>query len=129
MNTQTKRLSSIALLGLGLAALAATSGMANAGSNSGTCGVLTSTQNGMLLIQGSILSPVPLEGSYQFKVQSSGGGGNSNISQGGNFSAPANEQTTLGQVMINAGSNYEVDLDVTANGQKLDCDLDLADLR
>ena len=129
MNTQTKRLGSIALLGLGLAALAATSGMANAGSNSDTCGVLTSTQNGMLVIQGSVLSPVPLEGSYQFKVQSSGGGGNSNISQGGYVTAKANEATPQGKVLINAGSNYSVVFDVTAAGHKIDCDQDIASLR
>jgi hypothetical protein len=127
MNTKIK-LGAAAVLGLGLATLAATSGIASAGTTAGagtsstSCGVLTSTHNGMLVIQGSILSPVPLQGSYHFKVQSSGGGGNSNISQGGDFSAVANQQTTLGQVMINTGSKYQVDLDVTADGKRLDCD-------
>ena len=123
MNTKIQ-LGAAAVLGLGLATLAATSGSASAGTtaSAATCGVLTSTHNGMLVIQGSILSPVPLQGSYHFKVQSSGGGGNSNISQGGDFSAVANQQTTLGQVMINTGSKYQVDLDVTANGKRLDCD-------
>jgi hypothetical protein len=123
MNTKIK-LGAAAVLGLGLATLAATSGSASAGTtaSAATCGVLTSTHNGMLVIQGSILSPVPLQGSYHFKVQSSGGGGNSNISQGGDFSTVANQQTTLGQVMINTGSKYQVDLDVTANGKRLDCD-------
>jgi hypothetical protein len=129
MNIQTKHISAIAALGLITAALGATSGMASASNGSGTCGVVTSTQNGMLLIQGAVLSPVALNGSYQFSVQSSGGGGNSNISQGGDFTAAANQQTQLGQVMINAGSNYKVVLDVTANGQKLDCEQDLASLR
>ncbi len=129
MNTHTKHIGAIATLGLITAALAASSGMANASGNSGTCGVVTSAQNGMLLIQGAVLSPVALDGSYQFSVQSSGGGGSSNVSQGGQFSAPANQETALGQVMINAGSNYKVVLDVTANGQKLDCDQELASLR
>jgi hypothetical protein len=129
MNTQTKHISAIATLGLIAAALTASSGMANASGNGGACSVVTSTQNGMLLIQGAVLSPVALDGSYAFSVQSSGGGGNSSISQGGQFTAPANQQTTIGQVMINAGSNYKVVLDVTANGQKLDCDQQLASLR
>jgi hypothetical protein len=129
MNIQTKHISAIAALGLITAALGATSGMANTSGSPGTCGVITSTQNGMLLIQGSVLSPVALAGSYQFSVQSSGGGGNSNVSQGGSFTAAANQQTALGQVMINAGSNYKVVLDVTANGQKLDCDQELASFR
>lgn len=121
MNTQLK-LSAAAVLALGLGAFAATSGMANPAEGSADCSVLTSTSNDMLVLEGSLLSPVPLHGSYQFKVQSSDGGGNTNISQGGNFSAAANQRTTLGQVMINTGSNYQVDLVVTANGKQLDCD-------
>ena len=125
MNSQTRHIGAIAALGIVAAALTASGGMANASSNGATCGVVTSAQNGMLLIEGSVLSPVALDGSYQFSVQSSGSGGNSNISQGGQFSAPANQQTTIGQVMINAGSDYDVTLDVTANGKKLDCDQEL----
>jgi hypothetical protein len=125
MNTQLK-LSAAAVLALGVGAFASTSGMANSAGSSAKCGVLTSTSNGMLVIEGSLLSPVPLQGSYQFKVQSSGGGGNTNISQGGDFSAAANQRTTLGQVMINTGLNYKVDLAVTANGKRLDCDNELS---
>ena len=122
-------ISTIALFGLGLAVLASTSGMANASTASEACGLITSTQNGMLVIEGAVLSPVALDGSYQFAIQSSGGGGSSNISQGGQFAAAANQQTTLGKVMINAGSNYSIDFSVTANGKKLDCDQDVASLR
>lgn len=129
MTIITQRTGTIALLGLGLAALAATSGMANASTASDTCGVVTSTQNGMLVIEGAVLSSVALDGSYQFAIQSSGGGGSSNISQGGQFTAAANQQTALGKVMINAGSNYSVDFTVTANGKKLDCDQEVASLR
>jgi hypothetical protein len=129
MTTFIEPISTIALFGLGLAALAATSGMANASAASDACGIVTSTQNGMLVIEGAVLSPVALDGSYQFAIQSSGGGGNSNISQGGQFTAAANQQTTLGKVMINAGSNYSVDFTVTANGKKLDCDQEVASLR
>jgi hypothetical protein len=129
MTTFIEPISTIALFGLGLAALAATSGIANASAASDACGIVTSTQNGMLVIEGAVLSPVALDGSYQFAIQSSGGGGNSNISQGGQFTAAANQQTTLGKVMINAGSNYSVDFTVTANGKKLDCDQEVASLR
>jgi hypothetical protein len=129
MTTFIEPISTIALFGLGLAALAATSGIANASAASDACGIVTSTQNGMLVIEGAVLSPVAIDGSYQFAIQSSGGGGNSNISQGGQFTAPANQQTTLGKVMINAGSNYNVDFTVTANGKKLDCDQEVASLR
>jgi hypothetical protein len=129
MTTTTQRNATIVLLGLGLAALAATSGMANVSTASDACGVVTSSQNGMLVIEGAVLSPVALDGYYQFRIQSSSGGGSSNISQGGNFTAAANQQTALGKVMINAGSNYNVDFTVTANGKTLDCDQEVASLR
>ena len=126
MNTQIKHIGAIAALGLITASLAATSGMANAANETASCGVVTSTQNGMLTIQGTILSPEPLSGSYQLSVRSSGGGNSSNINQGGNFAAAANQETTLGQVMINANANPKVELEVTANGTKLDCDQEFA---
>jgi len=122
MNTQTKHIGTIAALAIVAAALAATSGMANGANETASCGVVTSTQDGMLTIQGTILSPKPLSGSYQLSVHSSGGGNSSNINQGGNFSAEANQETALGKVMINASANPEVKLEVTANGEKLDCD-------
>lgn len=127
--TTTTRISTIALLGFGLAAIAATSGIANASTTTDGCGFVTSTQNGMLVIEGAVLSPVALDGSYQFSIQSSGGGGSNNISQGGHFTAAANQQTALGKVMINAGSNYKVDFKVTANGKTLDCDQEIASMR
>ena len=129
MITSTKRLGAIALLGLGLAGFAVTSGMASSTAGSKECGIVTSTQNGMLVIEGTILSPVALDGSYQFSIQNSGGGGSSNVSQGGYFTAAANQQTLLGKVMINAGSNYTIGFDVTANGKKLDCGQEVASLR
>lgn len=128
MNIQTRHIGAMAALGIVAAALGLTSAIANPATASSTCGVLTSTQNGMLLIQGMVLSPVALDGVYQFRVQSSGTGGNSNISQGGTFTAPADQETVLGQVMINAGTDHKIALDVTANGKKLDCDQDFPSL-
>ncbi|MET3924881.1 curli-like amyloid fiber formation chaperone CsgH [Devosia sp. 2618] len=129
MTTSIKTISAIGLLGFGLAAIVATTSLANAGAPSDTCGYVTSTQNGMLVIEGAVLSAVPLQGSYTFRLQSSSGGGSSNISQGGNFTAIANQQTALGKVMINAGSNYKVDFSVSANGQAFDCNQEVANLR
>ena len=109
-------------LGISLAAIAGTAGLANSGGNSALqCGIAKSSQNGMLALEGTILSPTALNGEYRFAIQSSGNGGSSNISQGGGFTAAAGETTTLGKVMINAGSHYDVVFDVTADGKKLDC--------
>lgn len=108
-------------LGLGLAVIAASAGLANSSDSDLRCGVAKTSQNGMLALEGTILSPTALTGEYRFDVQSSGNGGSSNISQGGAFTAAAGESTTLGKVMINANSNYAIDFNITAGGKKVDC--------
>lgn len=128
MNIPSRRSSAIAL-GLVVATLAASAGLANSTAGDTQCGIATSSQGGMLALEGTILSPVALSGEYRFAIQSSGNGGSSNISQGGYFTANANEATPLGKVLINEGSNYNVVFDVTAGGKKIDCDQDIASLR
>ncbi|MOA48220.1 hypothetical protein D3C78_1709360 [compost metagenome] len=103
--------------------------MANSGASGTKCGVTATSQSGMLALEGSIHSPTAVSGEYRFSIQSAGNGGSSNISQGGYFTANANEATPLGKVLINAGSSYDVVFDVTADGKTLDCDQDLASLR
>jgi hypothetical protein len=127
MMIPSRRSSAIAL-GLVVATLAASAGLANSGTAT-QCGLSTSNQGGMLALEGTILSPVALSGEYRFAIQSSSNGGSSNISQGGYFTANANEATPLGKVLINAGSTYSVVFDVTAGGKKIDCDQDIASLR
>lgn len=111
-------------------ALAATAGMANstATASSVQCGIVTTPNQGMLELEGAILSPVALRGEYRLALKSSGNGGSSNISQGGYFSVDANQPTTISKVMINAGSSYNIDFDVIADGKKLVCDQDIASL-
>ena len=128
MTISPRRIGAIAI-GLAVAALAASAGLANSASGDTTCGIATSSERGMLALEGTILSPVALSGEYRLAIRSSGGGGSSNISQGGYFTANANEATTLGKVLINAGSSYSIDFDVSAGGQKIDCDQDIASLR
>ena len=109
-----------------LAAIAAITGAgfvahANAAAGDFSCGVATKTDGGMMAIEGTLLSPTALVGEYRFALKSNGGGGSTNISQGGQFSAAPNAEVSLGQVMINAGANISVDFTVTANGKTFDC--------
>ncbi|KKC33537.1 curli-like amyloid fiber formation chaperone CsgH [Devosia psychrophila] len=117
-------------LGLVIAAIAATGGMANSGSTSTVqCGIAKTTQNGMLALEGTLTSPVAVSGEYRFAIQSSSNGGSSNISQGGYFTANANEVMPLGKVMLNNGSSYDVVFDVTVDGKKIECDQNVTSLR
>ncbi|MHA6728879.1 curli-like amyloid fiber formation chaperone CsgH [Devosia sp. A369] len=127
MTIPTRRSSAI-LLGLALATIAAGAGLANSTAAATKCGVTSTTEHGMLTLEGSILSPVAVSGDYRFAIRSSSNGGSSNISQGGHFTAAANEVTALGNVMLNAGANYDVSLEITAGGQKIMCDQDVASL-
>lgn len=126
MHSPSRRSSALAL-GLVVAALAASAGLANS-TGATQCGITTSAERGMLALEGTILSPVALDGEYRFAIQSSSNGGSSNISQGGYFTAKANEATPLGKVLINAGATYSVVFDVSAGGHKIDCNQDVASL-
>src|SRR6218665_3998742 len=117
------------LLGLALVGFAASAGFANSTASTTQCGIATSSERGMLALEGTILSPVALSGEYRFAIQSSSNGGSSNISQGGYFTANANEATPLGKVLINAGATYNIVFDVTAGGQKIECNQDIVSLR
>lgn len=112
------KLGAAALFGLGAAGLAVT---ASASGSDITCGFATTTDRGMTAIEGTLLSPVALTGEYRFALKSTGNGGSTNISQGGQFSAAPGTQITLGRVTLNAGASVAVDFTVTANGKTLDC--------
>lgn len=123
-----QRASAIAL-GLALAGFAASAGLANSTAGAVQCGLATSSERGMMALEGTIISPVAISGEYRFAIRSSSNGGSSNVSQGGYFTASANQATPLGKVLINAGSTYSVDFAVTAGGKKIDCSQDIAGLR
>lgn len=101
------------------AALTAAGFVANTNAAAGdfACGVATSTKGNMMTIEGQLLSPTDMAGDYRFALKSSG----TNVSQGGQFSAAAKAQVSLGQVMINAGSHVSVDFTVTTGGKTFDC--------
>lgn len=114
-------------LGLIIASIAASAGMASSGTASSgvECGIVRSSQNGMQLLQATILPPKAVSGEYRLTIQSASNGGSTNVSQGGEFVARANEQTTLGSVTVNANAHSTVSFELTANGKKYDCSQDL----
>lgn len=116
------------LLGLGLIGAAANASLAKSASPT-LCGINAQSSGGMIALQAAFKSDVAVNGSYQLRIVTSGPGGNSNVSQGGGFSAAANDVVTLGQVSVNSGSTYQVDFKVNANGVDLDCSQEIASLR
>lgn len=116
-----------AALGVGLAALGFASGAGQAGST-GTaetsgpvrCEILTHSAGGMTTLQGVVHADIAVSGTYSFRVTGSGGGGSSNISQGGGFTAGPDAPAALGQVMLGGGV-YNARLSVVAGGVSIEC--------
>lgn len=110
------------ILGFGIAA--AMIGTGQAGSSSGPlrCEIETTSQGSMVSLAGLVHADAPLGGSYRFRVASAGGGGGTNISQGGNFSASPGEPAILGRVSLGGNSIYDATLEVTADGMTVECE-------
>lgn len=120
MLQSTVTLGMVALLALGGAAVTANANSSST-SNGIACGVSTATEGRMMVVEGVVQSPEAISGDYRFTLKSSGNGGSTNISQGGQFSTTANMPASLGKAMINAGSRIDVDFSITSGGQKYDC--------
>jgi hypothetical protein len=108
------------VLGLGLVATVASGGLAKS-QEPAVCGINATSGGGMIALQAVFTSDADVTASYQFKVVSSGPGGNTTVSQGGQFAAVANQTKTVGQMSINDGSTYDVDFKVTVDGAEMDC--------
>lgn len=126
MSMKNKRLSlraMPALLGLGVAALAMGAGAASSSDEPLRCEIMTGSMNGAITLQGVIHADVPVSGSYRFKVASSGGAGNTNMSQGGHFTAAPGEEVMLGKIMLgNAGAIYDATLEIETDGMAVECE-------
>jgi hypothetical protein len=117
-----------ALVGLGAAGFATADGTPEAAAPGSAyieplrCEIVANPSGGMVALEGVLHTDMPISGSYRFRVVSSGGGGSSNIQQGGEFSAAPGEAATLGTVMIgNSGGRYKATLEIVANGKTIAC--------
>ena len=126
MSMKTKRFSLRAgplLLGLGVAGLAMGAGAASSSDGPLRCEIKTGSMNGAIMLQGVIHADVPVSGSYRFKVASAGSAGNTNMSQGGYFTAAPGEAAMLGKIMLgNAGAIYDATLEIESDGMTVECE-------
>lgn len=113
---------SAALLALSLTGIAlATAHNAAPSDEPINCEIRSTENRGMITLQSLIHSESAISGQYRFKVQSAGGSGSSNISQGSNFTARAGEPVEIGRMMLSAGSVYDASLEVTVSGVTFTC--------
>jgi len=111
------------LVGLGAAGFATADGSPEAAlGEPPRCEIVASPSGGMVALEGVLHTDTAVSGSYRFRVVSHGGGGSSNIQQGGEFFAGPNEPVSLGTVMIgNGGGSYKATLEVVADGRTIAC--------
>lgn len=110
------------LCGLGLVGLAAGAGQAASDGGPVRCEIRAENAGGMIVLQGVVHADADTSGTYRFKVKSTGSGGNSDISQGGSFTAGPDRPAMLGRVMLGGGGAiYDASLDVTSAGATVSC--------
>lgn len=85
------------------------------------CDVVVTAQSGSLGVEAIYRADKATQGQYSLSVKSSGGSNNTNINQGGGFSAHAGEIVSLGRMNLGGASAYNVSLKVDANGQTHQC--------
>lgn len=123
----TTRLAAL-MLGLATAGLAVGATQAHSDSNDPdkggplSCEIEARHQGGMLAMRGVVHADTEVSGSYQLRVRSVGAGGSTDISQGGGFTAGPGDTAELGQVMLGGAPAYDVQLDVDADGIRIECE-------
>ena len=110
-------------MGLGVfGTIAAGAASVEAASDSIRCEILVKSRSRGVSLEGIVHANVAIEGSYQLVITKSGGGGSSDINQGGEFSAAPGKATSLSTVMLSGnGGSYTAKLKVNWNGNSTEC--------
>lgn len=112
------------VLGLALGAGIVGSALAAAGSEQTAvrCEIQVKERAGGVTLEGIAFAKTAINGSYQLLVTKSGGGGSSNINQGGEFKTLPGRNTSLGTVMLGGdGGTYAAKLKVMWDGRSTEC--------
>lgn len=97
-------------------------GTAHAGSGGLKCEIAVKKRGSSVELEGIVYAQSKVQGSYSLTVTKSGGGGSSDISQNGDFSAGPGSPGSIGNVMIGGdGGNFVAKLRVTADGASAQC--------
>ena len=111
-----------ALAGLGMMGCVASAGQASSNDEALRCEIQATSSGGMVALEAMVEADAATTGSYTFHVRSAGGGGSSNIRQGGAFAAGPDGTVTLGRVMLGgSASDYDVSLTLEADGRTIEC--------
>ena len=122
MSYYSKSLALLASSGvLGLGVMMAAPESASAGGSGLSCEIYESHRGGSIVLEGVVFAKSGAEGSYQFTITKSGGGGSSNVNQGGEFSVGSGGKSSLGSVTLGGDGSYSATLRVSADGHSTAC--------
>jgi len=85
------------------------------------CEVVATEFGSMTSLEAIYNAQGPASGTYRLSVRTVGGPGNSNINQGGGFSASEAGPVSLGRVTVGKAPGYDISLTVQVSGQTYDC--------
>lgn len=110
-------------VGLGVVGtIAAGAASVEAASDGIRCEIQVKSRSGGVTLEGIVHANAAVDGSYQLVITKSGGGGSSDINQGGEFSAAPGKETSLGTVVLAGnGGSYTATLKVKWNGKSTEC--------
>ena len=113
-----------AILALVIAPFGAAEGtdiaMASKSAKALSCEIRSTDIRGGVRLEAIVAGRGGASGEYEFVVAKSGGGGTSNVSQGGDFDISAGNETVVGEVSLGSGEKGKVKARLTvssANGQ------------
>jgi hypothetical protein len=109
-----------ALLAAGAAA--GVTGSASAASDGVRCEIAVEMRSDGVTLEGFVDAASSITGSYELLVTKAGGGGSSDIRQGGEFSATSGARTPLGTVVLAGdGGTYTAKLKIRWDGKNAVC--------
>ncbi len=114
-------------LGLGVMVVAsqASEHGASAKAESGPirCEIQVKHEGGGVQLEGVVFASDAVKGSYRMQVRKTGGGGSSNINQGGDFRAGPQAPARVGTVTLGGDDgSYSANLKVTWDGGTVECE-------
>ncbi len=87
------------------------------------CEILVKPAGAGVQLEGLVFASGKVAGSYRLQVRKTGGGGTSNINQGGDFSAGPDAPARVGTVTLGGdGGSYSAKLKVTWDGGTAECE-------
>ena len=114
--------SAVLVAALAVAGCSAGASEVGSGGDAVSCEINVADMNGAIGLGAVVHADRAVTGSYRFDVSGSGGGGSTNISQGGGFTAGPGDDARLGRLMLgNHGAVYDVRLDVSVGGRDYQC--------